>query len=44
MDGDPSGYNLIMYGSIQVMKGIKTPQQAADEMAAGLAKWYKPSM
>ena len=43
MEGDPSGYNLIMYGSIQVMKGIKTPKQAADEMAAGLAKWYVPS-
>lgn len=43
MDGDPSGYNLIMYGSIEVMKGIKTPKQAADAMAEGLAKWYKPS-
>lgn len=43
MEGEPSGYNLIMYGSIQVMKGIKTPQQAADELAAGLAKWFKPT-
>jgi raffinose/stachyose/melibiose transport system substrate-binding protein len=43
MDGDPSGYNLIMYGSIEVMKGIKTPKQAADAMAEGLAKWYVPS-
>lgn len=43
MDGDPSGYNLIMYGSIETMKGIKTPKEAADAMAAGLAKWYKPS-
>jgi len=43
MEGEPSGYNLIMYGSIQVMKGIKTPQQAADDMAAGLAKWFKPT-
>ncbi|MCA1949152.1 MAG: extracellular solute-binding protein [Treponema sp.] len=43
MEGEPSGYNLIMYGSIQVMKGIKTPQQAADDLAAGLAKWFKPA-
>jgi len=43
MEGEPSGYNLIMYGSIQVMKGIKTPQQAADDLAAGLAKWFKPT-
>lgn len=43
MDGDPSGYNLIMYGSIEVMKGLKTPKEAADALAAGLAKWYKPS-
>lgn len=44
LDGDPSGYNLIMYGSIEVMKGLKTPKEAADALAAGLAKWYKPSM
>lgn len=43
MAGEPSGYNLMMYGSIQVMKGLKTPKQAADELADGLAKWYKPS-
>lgn len=42
MEGNPSGYNLMMYGSIEVMKGIKTPKQAADDMAAGLAEWYIP--
>ncbi|CEM62308.1 carbohydrate ABC transporter substrate-binding protein [Treponema phagedenis] len=43
MNGDPSGYVLMNQGVIAVMKGEKTAQQAADEMAAGLAKWYKPS-
>lgn len=43
MEGNPSGYNLMMYGSIEVMKGIKTPKQAADDMAAGLAQWYIPT-
>lgn len=43
MEGEPSGYNLIMYGTIQVMKGIKTPQQAADDLAEGLAKWFIPT-
>lgn len=43
MEGDPSGYNLIMYGSIEVMKGLKSPKQAADDLAIGLAKWYIPT-
>ncbi len=42
MGGDPSGYVLMNQGTIAVMKGQKTPQQAADDFAAGLAKWYKP--
>ena len=29
-------------GVIAVMKGEKTPQQAADGFAEGLAQWYKP--
>lgn len=42
LGGNPSGYNLIMYGTIDVIKGKKSPKQAADELQEGLAKWYKP--
>lgn len=42
MSGSPSGYNLLQDGAIAVMTGVKTPDQAADELAAGLAKWYPP--
>lgn len=41
-NGTPSGYNLLNEGVIAVMKGQKTPQQAADALAEGLAQWYKP--
>jgi raffinose/stachyose/melibiose transport system substrate-binding protein len=42
MSGSPSGYNLLQDGAIAVMTGAKTPKQAADDLAAGLAKWYPP--
>jgi raffinose/stachyose/melibiose transport system substrate-binding protein len=42
MSGSPSGYNLLQDGAIAVMTGTKTPKQAADDLAAGLAKWYPP--
>ncbi|MGI5172377.1 carbohydrate ABC transporter substrate-binding protein [Treponema sp. OMZ 840] len=42
MDEQPSGYVLMNQGVISVMKGEKTAKQAADELAAGVAKWYKP--
>ena len=42
MNGTPSGYTLMNEGVIAVMKGEKTPQQAAAAFAKGLAKWYKP--
>jgi len=42
--GEPSGYELMMYGSIKVITGASTPRQAADAMAEGLGKWYKPGM
>ena len=41
-NGTPSGYNLLNEGVIAVMKGQKTPQEAADALADGLAQWYKP--
>ena len=42
MNGIPSGYTLMNDGVIAVMKGEKTPQQAADDLTEGLAQWYKP--
>ncbi len=42
MNGSPSGYELIMYGSIEVIKGAISPQQAADNMQRDLSSWYKP--
>ena len=42
MDGSPSGYVLMNQGVIAVMKGEKTAKQAADALAAGVAKSYKP--
>lgn len=37
-----SGYTLLNDGVVAVMKGEKTPQQAANALAEGLAQWYKP--
>ena len=44
MNGDPSGYTLIQQGSINVITGNITPQEAADQMEAGLSQWYEPAM
>ena len=44
MSGEPSGYNLMMNGSIGVLTGSLTPQQAANALQEGLAKWYPPAM
>jgi len=43
LGGDPSGYNLMMEGSIGVVTGRITPKQAADNLQEGLAKWYPPA-
>ncbi|MFI3257357.1 MAG: ABC transporter substrate-binding protein [Spirochaetales bacterium] len=42
MDAEPSGYTLMNQGVIAVMKGQKTAQQVANELAAGVAQWYQP--
>lgn len=42
MAKEPSGYVLMNQGVINVLKGIQTPQQAADDLAKGVATWYKP--
>lgn len=43
MSGKPSAYDLIGSGSIAVITGKKTPAEAAKDLAAGLAQWYKPT-
>lgn len=43
MAGTPSGYQLMNEGVIKVMTGKETPRVAADNLAKGLATWYKPS-
>ena len=42
-DGSPSAYELSLSASIDVMNNIITPQQAADDLQAGLASWYLPA-
>lgn len=41
--GKPSGYGLMQDNAIAVVMGKKTAKQAADDLAAGLAQWYKPT-
>ena len=44
MNGDPSGYNLIQQGSINVITGGMSAEDAADLMEEGLSQWYGPAM
>lgn len=37
------GYTLMQDNSIAVLNGKETPQQAADTLQEGLAKWYAPA-
>jgi raffinose/stachyose/melibiose transport system substrate-binding protein len=43
LDGSPDGYSLMQDGAIAVIKGEKTPQQAADDLQNGLAQWFEPA-
>ena len=43
LGGEPSGYNLMMEGSIGVINGTMTPEEAAKNLRAGLAEWYGPA-
>lgn len=43
LNGKPDGYSLIQDGTIAVINGQITPQQAADNLQNGLAKWYTPA-
>jgi raffinose/stachyose/melibiose transport system substrate-binding protein len=41
--GQESAYTVMNAGAIAVLKGEKTPQQAADDLQTALAKWYEPA-
>ncbi len=41
--GEPSGYILMQDGSISVITGAITPEEAADDLLNGLAEWYLPA-
>jgi raffinose/stachyose/melibiose transport system substrate-binding protein len=42
-DGSPDGYALMQDGAMAVLRGEQTPQEAADALQAGLAKWFEPA-
>jgi raffinose/stachyose/melibiose transport system substrate-binding protein len=42
--GEVAGYNLFNQAAVSVMTGKMTPQEAADSVQAGLAKYYAPQM
>jgi raffinose/stachyose/melibiose transport system substrate-binding protein len=41
--GQESAYTVMNAGAIAVLKGDKTPQEAADDLQAALEKWYEPA-
>ncbi len=43
LGGEPSGYNLIMEGSIGVITQSISPQKAATNLREGLAEWFAPA-
>jgi raffinose/stachyose/melibiose transport system substrate-binding protein len=43
MEGLPSAYTLIEDGTMAVVSGELTPQQAADQLQTGLAEWFEPA-
>lgn len=42
-NGIPDGYSLMERGTVQVMGGIMTPTQAANNLQNGLAQWFEPA-
>jgi len=42
-DGSPDGYDLMRDGALAVLRGERTPQEAANALQAGLARWYEPA-
>ena len=43
LDGDPDGYTLMQNGSVGIVNGKMTPQEAADALQEGLAQWLEPA-
>lgn len=43
-DGNPDAYQLSLQGSVDVMNHVITPKKAAENLQAGLSKWYLPAM
>ncbi len=41
--GQESAYTVMNAGAIAVLKGEKTPQQAADDLQTALSQWYEPA-
>lgn len=42
-EGTPSAYTLIQAGTLDVLQGEQTPEEAADALQAGLATWFEPA-
>ncbi|WP_027721330.1 ABC transporter substrate-binding protein [Maridesulfovibrio zosterae] len=42
-DGSPSAYELSLQSCIDIMNGVMTPVQAADNLQRGLSQWYTPA-
>ena len=42
MDGQPSAYELMQFGIFGVLNGSLSPEMAADQLAKGIGRWYKP--
>lgn len=40
--GEPNNENDLWNASAQVLNGTQTPQEAADQVQQGLARWYEP--
>jgi raffinose/stachyose/melibiose transport system substrate-binding protein len=43
MEGSPSAYTLVEDGTMAVVSGGLTPQQAAGQLQTGLAEWFEPA-
>ncbi len=42
-EGSPSGYALIQEGALHVLRGERSPEEAADSLQTGLATWFEPA-
>ena len=42
-EGSPSAYTLVQQGTLNVLQGHQTPEEAANALQAGLATWFEPA-